>query len=204
MLTRILRKVALWGAVVLAALALLFSIIYQPWQLHWGATPEEILRRMPGDGIVEYPTFNATRAVTINARPEAIWPWIIQIGYGKAGFYSHDWLDNDRIPSANQIIPEYQSLRAGDTVPLSKTEFARVESIQPDSSLVFVYQHESEPTFTWVWVTYPVDHERTRLVVRLRWYQESLRARILTRIFEIVMMRKHMLGIKRRAESRSP
>jgi hypothetical protein len=204
MLTRILKKVALWGAVVLAALAFLFSMIYQPWQLHWGATPEEILRRMPGDGIVEHPTFNATRSVTINARPEAIWPWIIQIGYGRAGFYSHDWLDNDRIRSANQIIPEYQSLQAGDIVPLSRTAIARVESIQADTSLVLVYRHNTEPTFTWVWGLYPVEQERTRLVVRLRWYQDSLRARILTRIFEIVMMRKHMLGIRKRAESRTP
>ncbi len=201
MLSIILKKLVLFGALSFATFTALFSIYYQPWELHWGATEDEILRSMPGDEIVDQPTFNATRSITINASREEIWPWIVQIGYGRAGFYSHDWLDNNRVPSANQIIPEYQILQAGDIVPLSRTEYARVESIQADSSLVLVYSHDSDPTFTWVWGLYPIDGEQTRLVVRLRWYQQSVRAKVMTRLFEIIMMKKHIIGIKKRAES---
>jgi len=201
MLALILKRLVLGGALLFTSFTVLFSLAYQPWELHWGATEEEIQRHMPGDELVDNPTFNATRSVTINASPEKIWPWIVQIGYRKAGFYSHDWLDNDGIPSAEQIIPEYQTLKEGDVIPLSRTAFARVESLQPDRSLLLVFKGQSGPIFTWVWGLYPVDQEQTRMVVRLRWYQHNARVRIMTRIFEIVMMKKHMLGIKRRAES---
>ena len=92
---------------VLVALSAVFQFAYRPWQRTWGATEEEVLRVMPGDETVSEPTFWATRAVEIDARPEEVWPWLVQIGYRKAGFYSHDWLDYDRIPSAEEIIPEF-------------------------------------------------------------------------------------------------
>ena len=60
--------------------------VIRPWQLRWGATDDEIRRAMPGDEIVTRPTFNATRAVTVDAPPSMIWPWILQIGFGKAGW----------------------------------------------------------------------------------------------------------------------
>ena len=85
---------------------------------------------------------------------------------------------------------------------MTKGSFIRVESFEPNSSLVLVYGSESNPIFTWVWGLYPVDEEETRMVVRLRWHQESARQRIMTRFFEIIMMKKHMLGIRRRAENR--
>src|ERR1700693_2913735 len=82
----------------------------RPWQLRWGATDEEVACAMPGDDVVQSPTFNATRAVTIQARPEEIWPWLVQIGCKRAGWYSYDWIDNLGIPSANRIVPELQHL----------------------------------------------------------------------------------------------
>jgi hypothetical protein len=66
----------------------------RPWQLTWGATPEEVSRALPGDDLVTRPTFNATRAITIAAPPEEIWPWLIQVGLTRAGWYSYDILDN--------------------------------------------------------------------------------------------------------------
>ncbi|UCC43607.1 MAG: hypothetical protein JSU65_10765, partial [Candidatus Zixiibacteriota bacterium] len=72
---------------------------------------------MAGDELHENPNFNATRAVTINAPPEEIWPWIVQIGYGRAGFYNFDQLDNGGVPSAWRIIPEHQNLKVGDFIP---------------------------------------------------------------------------------------
>ncbi len=76
----ILRWLAVSGA-VLVALVACFQFAYRPWQRTWGATAEEVLRGMPGDEIVANPTFNATRAVEIRARPEEVWPWIVQIGF---------------------------------------------------------------------------------------------------------------------------
>jgi hypothetical protein len=77
----------------------------RPWQLRWGATDDEVASVMPGDDVVQQPTFDATRAVTIQARPEAIWPWLVQMGMTRAGWYSYDWLDNLGRPSAQRIIP---------------------------------------------------------------------------------------------------
>jgi hypothetical protein len=78
------RKMAVWAAMVLCVGSFVFSagvwFIYRPWAINWGATAEEIAREMPGDTLVLDPTFNATRAVTIDASPSEIWPWLLQVG----------------------------------------------------------------------------------------------------------------------------
>lgn len=189
--------------VVLLALVALFELVYRPWQLTWGTTEEEVLREMPGDEIVPNPTFNATRAVEINGRPEDVWPWIVQIGYRKAGFYSHDWLDNDRIPSAEEIVPEFQDLDVGDMIPLSRTAKARVEILEPNEFMLLVIGGESagHETWTWAWGLYSEGMNCTRLVTRLRVELDSSLTHLYLDAFEIVMMRKCLLGIKRRVET---
>ena len=175
--------------------------IYRPWALTWGSTDEEIVRVMPGDEALEQPTFNATRAVTIEATPEDIWPWIVQIGYRRAGFYSYDQLDNDGIPSAERILPEYQNLEVNDLIPLSKTAHVRVAELDPPKSMVLVFEVEGTWSgATWVWGLYPEDASHTRLVTRLRANAEDVRSRVFLDLGEIIMMRKCMLGIKLRAE----
>ena len=195
------RAVGLLG-VAFVVLALFFILVYRPWQLTWGATEEEIGRVMAGDELVRAPTFNATRAVTIEGRPEEIWPWIVQIGYKRAGFYSHDRLDNDGIPSADRILPEFQNLSVGDTIPLSRSAGAEVRVLQPNEyMLLVVADHgDEEKLWTWAWGLYELDSNRTRLVTRLR-VRESFRNTLMLDAFEIVMMRKCLLGIKRRAEN---
>jgi len=183
----------------LVILVALFYLVYRPWQLSWGATTDEVTRPMMGDGLVKDPTFNATRAVTINAPAEQIWPWIVQIGYKRAGFYSWDFLDNDGIPSAERILPEYQNLKIGDVVPLSEEADADVIDMESNESLLLVFQ--SDGTVTWAWALYKIDANRTRLVTRLRWRTSSVVSQFMLDAFEIVMMRKHLLGIKRRAEA---
>lgn len=74
--------------------AVLYARVFRPWQLTWGATPEEVSRHLPSDERVTRPTFDATRAITIAARPEDVWPWLVQIGLTRAGWYSYDLLDN--------------------------------------------------------------------------------------------------------------
>src|SRR3712207_9232668 len=83
-------------AMALGAATATYLLYIRPRQLRWGATDEELERPMPGDEVVEHPTFNATRAVTIEARPEEIWPWIVQIGTSRAGWYSYDLRSEER------------------------------------------------------------------------------------------------------------
>ncbi|MBD3852710.1 MAG: hypothetical protein IFK93_15495, partial [Acidobacteria bacterium] len=177
--------------------------LYRPWALTWGSTDGEIGRSMPGDEVLERPTFNATRAVTIEATPEEIWPWIVQIGYRRAGFYSYDLLDNDGIPSAERILPEYQNLKINDLIPLSKTAHVRVAELDPPQSMVLVFEVEGTwSNATWVWGLYAESPTNTRLVTRLRADARGVRSRLFLDLGEIIMMRKCMLGIKRRAEER--
>jgi hypothetical protein len=195
-------RIALWATALLVAFVgfvTLFYTVYRPWQSSWGATAEEVNRPMVGDGLVQNPTFNATRAVTVNAPAERIWPWIVQMGYKRAGFYSWDILDNDGIPSAERILPEYQNLKVGDLVPLSDHADAEVVHMEPNKRLLLVFQ--SDETVTWAWGLYAIDAERTRLVSRLRWRATSLVSQFVLDAFEIIMMRKCLLGIKRRAEA---
>jgi hypothetical protein len=189
------------GRLSFAIATILFSLfVYRQWALNWGATEEEINRKMPGDDVVINPTFNSTRAVTIHARPEEIWPWIIQIGYKKAGFYSYDRLDNNGIPSAKQIIPEYQDLKAGDLIPMSRESFAEVILLEPERFMLLVFQDGAWTNNTWAWGLYELDDEHTRLVTRLRVGKSSAVSGLMLDFFEIIMMRKCMLGIKSRAE----
>jgi hypothetical protein len=196
---RRIGQIAPLVAAIIVALAALFYFVYRPWQLTWGATSEEVARPMTGDDLVENPTFNATRAVTIDAPAERIWPWIVQIGYRKAGFYSWDILDNDGIPSAERIIPSYQNLKVGDLVPLSRRNHAEVVDMEPNKRILLIF--EADGPVTWAWGLYEIDAERTRLVTRLRWRTKNIVSQFMLDAFEIIMMRKCLLGIKRRAEA---
>ena len=189
-------------AVTLLLLGALFQLVYRPWQRSWGATDEEVARRMPGDEIVQGAGFVATRAVTIRGRPEEIWPWIVQIGYRRAGFYSYDRLDHDGVPSARRILPEYQDLAVGDRLPLSNTADAEVRALEAGRSLLLVVGRDPAMpgAFTWAWGLYAEDAEHTRLVTRLRWRAHSAIGRLMLDTFEIWMMRKCLLGIKERVE----
>jgi hypothetical protein len=201
MRTNNIVRFSIVGFVSLGLVVPVVWFVYRPWALTWGSTVEEIARPMPGDEVLERPTFNATRAVTIDATPEEIWPWIVQIGYRRAGFYSYDALDNDGIPSAERILPEFQRLEVGDTIPLSASAEVRVTELEAPSSMVLVFEVEGTwSNATWVWGLYPEDASHTRLVTRLRANPTGVASRVFLDLGEIIMMRKCMLGIKRRAE----
>ena len=122
--------------------ALVYSRYVRPWQLSWGATPDEVSHPLPGDELVTRPTFNATRAITIAASPEEIWPWLVQVGLTRAGWYSYDILDNLGRPSARHIIPELQNLAPGDVVPMSPDgkQGMQVHSIDEPHSMIWVHR----------------------------------------------------------------
>jgi hypothetical protein len=188
--------------------AAIFFILYRPWQLRWGATPEEVARPMPGDEIVSRPVFDATRAITINARPEEIWPWIVQIGFHRGGFYTYDLLDNPFRRSAERIVPELQHIKAGDLIPMGpgKGTGIWVRDFVPNDWMVW-WQKKNEGT-TWTWVLTPTFDGTTRLVTRVRapvfWRQPvSVVWLVMFEMADFPMMRKLLLGIKRRVEART-
>lgn len=190
------------GVIVLIVLFIYF-LLYRPWQLRWGATDSEVERYLPGDNVVSNPQFNATRAVTVEARPEDIWPWLVQIGCKRAGWYSYDWVDNLGIPSAERIIPGYQQIEIGQLIPMSpngKVGMYVKDFLFPNWILWGDLKNHS----TWCWSLNPVDATHTRLITRVRlkynWLSPTIIFSVLLDIGDIVMMRKCMLGIKRRAE----
>jgi hypothetical protein len=189
------------GSIV--ALAAYLRLI-RPWQLRWGATDAEVAASMPGDDDVPRPSFNATRAVTVSATPAQIWPWLVQIGLGRAGWYSYDWLDNLGHHSAEQIIPEFQHIAVGDVIPMSPDgkHGNVVKAFEPNRWMLWGDQAGQA---TWYWGLYPVDEQQTRLLTRLRmryrWTSLLALFNPLVEFTDIVMMRKCLLGIKHRAEA---
>lgn len=108
--------------ILIVALILFYLFILRPWQLNWGSTKEEVLRALPGDEIVKKTNFVGTRALNINAPPEEVWKWIIQIGSSRAGWYSIDLLDNANIPSSKVILPEYQKIENDYFIPFTPNQ----------------------------------------------------------------------------------
>lgn len=203
------------GAATLATLAMAL----RPWFLRWGATDEEVSRTWPGDEMAPMPASLATRAVTIHAPAEEVWPWIMQIGQDRGGFYSYTWLENlfrARIHNADRILPECQSRKAGDTVWMTPKEryggkgCMRVARLDPGRAMVLVSPDDYEtvlktgvaPLGIWSFILDPIDERTTRLIVGSRSGPKEGPGRYL--IFDpahFIMERKMMLGIKERAET---
>lgn len=197
------RTAARVGAAALTGLAA-FVFVYRPWHLRWGASPEEVTSRLPGDDVVAEPAFGATRAITIAAPPAAVWPWIAQIGFGRAGWYSYDLLDNLGRHSSERIIPSLQGVRPGDLVPMGPGGAGlRVKDLVPDTWLLW---WDGSGDATWLWTLEETAAGSTRLLTRVRLRYRWTRPSILFNLlliepWDFPMMRKCMLGIKRRAES---
>jgi hypothetical protein len=179
--------------------------LYRLRHLRWGATTEEVRASMPGDEIVPKASFNGTRAITVDAPPEMVWPWIVQMGYRRAGFYTYALLDNAGYESADRILSEYQPPRLGDWMPMAKqvneTTAFNVEAFELNEWLLW-----RKPDSTWAWKLIPLPGGRTRLLSRLkvRYAWESPGSAILTLILlefgDFPMMRRVLRGIKIRAE----
>jgi hypothetical protein len=192
------------GLAALGAVSLgVYLRFIRPWHLRWGATDEEVRRAMPGDDVVKHSTFNATRVVTIQARPEEIWPWLVQIGCKRAGWYSYDWIDNLGKPSAQHIIPELQHVAVGDMIPFSPDgkQGMWVKTFEANRWMLW---WDNKGDATWLWGLSPQDESYTRLITRNRvrytWGLPWVLYYLLQDVGDIFMMRKCMLGIKQRAE----
>ena len=127
---------------VILTFATLYWFPIRRWINQWGATPSDLARVMAGDSLLANHTYSGTTAVTVDAAPEHIWPWLVQIGYQRGGLYSYDWLDRlfgylDR-PSATRIVPEFQNLAVGDRIPLGRGPSWPVAVLEPNRALVLV------------------------------------------------------------------
>ena len=112
-----------------------YALLIRPWMLTWGATQDETTRAYPGDELVPDPDGGATMAMTLPAPPERIWPWLVQMGGDRGGWYSWDWLDNHAEPSADRIVSEWQSLEEGQHVT-GPTNWWTVVVLEPNRTLV--------------------------------------------------------------------
>ena len=135
------RRFLLFAVGLGAALIATYLIAVRPLWKHWGVDPEEAERAMPGDDLVPEPTAFDTRGVNIAAPPSAVWPWLVQMGYGRAGWYSYDAVDMVK-KSADEIHPEWQSLAEGDVIPTDPRGGFVVRAIEPEKSLVLFYDTE--------------------------------------------------------------
>lgn len=135
------------------------------------ASPEEKQRAMPADYLVPAPMGVVTHAMTINAPPERVWPWLAQMGAGRAGWYSYDWIDNGGRPSADVILSELQHVARGDILPATpgmKDAF-RVAIVKPPRDLVLtVSEPDGGIQVSWEFLCEALDSGRTRLIVRGR------------------------------------
>ena len=187
---------------VLAVSAAAFAYLryVRPWQLTWGATDAEVARRLPSDDLVTRPTFDATRAITLEAPPEQVWPWLVQIGLTRAGWYSYDLLDNLGRPSAREIIPDLQNLRPGDIVPMSPDGKQGMAVLSVDAPTSMVWGKPGGTT--WAWQLDETDTGGTRLVTRVRsrylWFSPSIAFSMLVEFGDIWMMRKMLLNLRER------
>ncbi len=149
-------------------------------------------------------SFVATRAITVHACPEHVWPWLVQIGFNRAGWYSYDLLDNLGRRSAERVIPELQAIAVGDWIPMSGTPTEqtafRVAAFEPGRMLLW-----AKPDSTWTWLLLPIDGERTRVVSRLRCLHQpgtvlGLAGVLLMELGDFPMFRKLLLNLRQRAE----
>ncbi len=138
-----IRSLAFVVLGVVAALPIAWATWLRPRVRAWGARPNDEARPLPGDEIVADPDIVHTRAISIGAPPDAVWPWLLQLGQGRGGLYSYDWLENALgcdIHSVDRIVPELQHLGVGDIVSLRKGDMPAflVQAIDPGRSIVLV------------------------------------------------------------------
>jgi len=190
-------RIAIAGAVIGTAAGVSISRAARSWRT-WGVDPSEAVKPLPGDELVEAPTAVETRGLTIDAPPEAVWPWLVQMGFDRAGWYSYDALDM-RGASADRILPAFQDLAIGDVVPVSQDGGFTVKVVDPGKALVlytdtalveeqakghadrevetptglaatgaFLRQAPRQFAASWAFALEPVEGGRTRLVERFR------------------------------------
>ena len=173
---------------------------------NWGSTPEEVELELPGDELVSQPAFSATRSLSIDAPTTDVFPWIAQLGLGRAGWYSYDIIDNFGRKSATQLHPEWAVSSVGDIIPGGPISFV-VTHIEAPHHLVMSLRSRRESTrfkFTLAYVLHGTA-DGTRLISRVRSaLHVPFGAPLLKSTLgpgDGIMLRRQLLGLKERAES---
>lgn len=199
--------------------------------LRWGATDDEVWGALPGDSLLPSANLVATRATTVGASAEAVWPWLAQIGQEKGGFYSYAWLEDlvgCEIVNADRVVPEWQHVEVGDEVHLAPQLALRVAVVEPGRALVLAGISDEATTdatgraegevgppgtpagpgapydFVWAFTVHDMGDGTSRLVVRERYRYRAPWALLVVEPVEVVswlMHRKMLDGIRRRAEA---
>lgn len=199
-----------------------YERLAKPRHERWGATDEELALQLAGDDLVAEPATQATRAITIGAPPEEVWPWIVQLGADRGGFYSYDWLENAfglGIHSADTIVDAWQDLAVGDlvradrkgtggwyVVELLPGEVLALQVADLDVGRPLRRDEHLKWEFQWTFALRPTGSGETRLLVRERTgYGSRLTQAVMEPVglVSFVMTRRMMLGIKARAEARA-
>jgi hypothetical protein len=207
---------------IAAAIAIAYRRLVRPWHERWGATDEEVSASLPGDDLITEPASQITRAISIDAPADALWPWVIQIGADRGGFYSYDSLENLfglNIHSTNDIVHEWQNRAVGDLVHADAKGRGGwyVMDVQPDRALVLqtadvkngrpaTRDERAFMEFTWAFVLHERTDETTRLLIRERVAFRNRLSRFVMApvgLVSFIMSQKTLRGIKWRAESAS-
>jgi hypothetical protein len=216
------------AAAAAGAAAAAYVLVVRPWHLRWGASADEARQPLPGDELVPRPRMETTRAVTIAAPAGRVWAWLVQLGTGRAGWYSYDALENLmglRVRSASGIVPEFQQLAVGDVIPAAPAPYVgfRVRRVEPPRTLVtsaaldLSTGRRLDPggphagrrlDGSWAFVLQRRDESRCRLLARLRADYapgplNDLAVRAVLEPLHFLMERRMLQGIKRRAEAAS-
>lgn len=197
-------------ASVIGQLVGVYAQKVRPWMLQWGSTPNERSMALPGDDLLPNCTHITTHAITIHAGPEQIWPWLVQMGQNRAGFYTHNWIEKllfSGIPDVHEIHPDWQDLKVGDLMQTNR-EMRPEHPIGWPVAVVIrnravVVRSMSLPVGTYAYVLTPIDGQTTRLISRdramWRWWETPFRLLIFEPLHNY-MQTGVLRGIKQRAE----
>jgi hypothetical protein len=185
----------------------LVTPLLRAWHRTWGATREEVAAAMPGDGLLPRAQYRCTRAITVRATPEEVWPWLVQVGVGRAGWYADDLLDNFARPSAREIIPDLQDIHVGQWLPWVPHPSERTACVV-DSYAAPEWLLWRTPNRTWAWRLVRLPGGGTRLITRMHTLYEWHRPLapltvLLMEVADFPMMRRMLRGIRDRAERSS-
>jgi hypothetical protein len=214
---------------VMVVVSAAYLVVLRPRSHRWGATDAELGRSLPGDDLVPTVKMGYTQGITIKAPPEEVWPWLVQIGYQRAGWYTYDWMYTflggadfyDGSRSADRIIPELQDLKVGDKIKINKQASFDVVTLEPNRMLALLARVDLDTgeyfeladtmpadyvNMGWVYFLEEVDKNATRLIVRWRGdyspgLASALGVGIPIEVGALIMQPKTLKGIRARAEA---
>jgi len=190
----------IWDALRLLGILLTYVVARRPVR----PLGDEATRPLPGDELVAGPKLRWNLATTIDGRPADIWPWLVQMGCRRAGWYSYDGLDNGGVPSADRIVPELQQVQVGDVFPMRPQDYDTfvVRLVERERALVI---GDAAGGMSRAFVLEPVDENTTRLITRIRATHDSLALGLFLKVFwhpaHFAMQRKQLLNVKRLVEA---